>query len=300
MTDPAQSAYLAVSHRVGEELLRHLDRIAHRHGIQYFLTSGTLLGAVRSGTWIPWDDDVDVIMFRRDFELLRTADALDSTEIRFSDGRSNSEHITVIPRLLYRPSNRLPSGRTRARRPIETRHLALDIFVLDRAPGCALSRRLWLASLYALEQASVARNTSPRDIWSEPTISVGRRVLELVVAYLVRPLPATRWHDLRERCAGMLAHRNDDGPYVATNYSTKHGRSLSFRLSSYLPPTAVSFCGDEFPAPRRPTEVLSALFGPGFEEPPPAHLRAPSHLRNGVDVRIDGQIFRIRPSSDGR
>ena len=52
------------------ELMDELDRICKEHGISYYLGYGSLLGAVRHGGFIPWDDDMDVIMLRVDYERL--------------------------------------------------------------------------------------------------------------------------------------------------------------------------------------------------------------------------------------
>ena len=50
------------------KILDSIDDFCKKNGIQYFLFSGTLIGAVRHKGYIPWDDDVDFGMTREDYE----------------------------------------------------------------------------------------------------------------------------------------------------------------------------------------------------------------------------------------
>lgn len=53
-------------------LLCEFDRVCKKLDVNYYLFAGTLLGAVRHGGFIPWDDDLDVIMHRDDYMRLLT------------------------------------------------------------------------------------------------------------------------------------------------------------------------------------------------------------------------------------
>ena len=58
------------------EILVEIDKICKKHDIRYWLSSGTLIGAMRHNGFIPWDDDLDIEMMRPDY--LRLMEVLPS------------------------------------------------------------------------------------------------------------------------------------------------------------------------------------------------------------------------------
>ena len=71
MTMDDKYPHLNELQKAGFNILKVVIDICKRHELMYYVYGGTLLGAIRHQGFIPWDDDVDIAMPRKDFEKLK-------------------------------------------------------------------------------------------------------------------------------------------------------------------------------------------------------------------------------------
>lgn len=67
-TDFEPKGHLKYNHLLNQELLNFVVNICDKYNLQYWLDFGTLLGAIRHNGFVPWDDDMDIAMMRRDYD----------------------------------------------------------------------------------------------------------------------------------------------------------------------------------------------------------------------------------------
>lgn len=114
-------------------LLEVFAAVCNKHGLRFWIDSGTLLGAIRHKGFIPWDDDIDVVMFREDYDKLVSIAASEFkkpyifqtayTEKQFVRGHAqlrDTRTTAIIPVELYKNFNQ---------------GIFIDIFVMDYVPN---------------------------------------------------------------------------------------------------------------------------------------------------------------------
>lgn len=83
------------------KVLKEIDRICEMHNIKYFADWGTLLGAVRHQGFVPWDDDMDILMTRDNYELfMSVADNELPEEFRIQNYERQENHWFFITRIV--------------------------------------------------------------------------------------------------------------------------------------------------------------------------------------------------------
>lgn len=116
---------------VSFEILKTIKTICEKEGFKYSLAFGTLIGAIRHKGYIPWDDDVDIIMPRPDFEKLMVYFQEHANELQPYEAWNSSKHpdypytMTRIidNRYILDVDNEKPCGMG----------IFVDIYVLDGA-----------------------------------------------------------------------------------------------------------------------------------------------------------------------
>lgn len=116
------------------EILSEIDRICKKWDISYYMAYGSLLGAIRHRGFIPWDDDIDIMMFRRDYDKFRQLVQEELSEDMFFASMEtdlNRENLTaaICVNPIFLSSRKL---RKFHEFPYST---AIDIFVLDELSG---------------------------------------------------------------------------------------------------------------------------------------------------------------------
>ena len=130
------------------DLVHKLDTVCKKYGLRYFADSGTLLGAVRDKGFIPWDDDIDIVMLRRDYELLKKVADKEFRHPYFYQDMYRDEG-------LIRPHAQLRNSETTAYLPQEknrpyNKGIFVDIFPLDILPDDEKTRKIHLAMVRTL------------------------------------------------------------------------------------------------------------------------------------------------------
>ena len=131
---------VSMIHSIEVDILRTFVAFCEEHGLRYFLAGGTLIGAVRHQGFVPWDDDMDVSMPRKDFERFR--------ELTM-DGKLGDYEIRSLihtPELHARPFDRLVDTRYMAKVKVDQPFIPpwLDIHALDGLPTDAMeNNRHW-------------------------------------------------------------------------------------------------------------------------------------------------------------
>lgn len=121
------------------ELLKKFDEVCTKHHLTYYVDYGTLLGAVRHKGFIPWDDDIDVAMFRDEYAKFQKIASEEFKEPYFFQDSYNSQQIWFISKIRDSRTTAIEFPNT----SLEfNQGIFIDIFPIDDAPDDDISSKV--------------------------------------------------------------------------------------------------------------------------------------------------------------
>ena len=246
--------------------LRILDMIVEhcsRHDLTVYLCAGSLLGAVRHSGFIPWDDDIDIMLPRDDYEKLCRTFAMTG------DSRRVSIHSLATDRAYQLPFAKVCDDTTVLdveSDVVRDIGIYVDVFPVDGWLPDGPRRRIQRAALLTLQKAFKVKHLALRGSRSRVKNAVLAAGKGLFTALPARSIArAMTWVASRADFA-----QSQDGGVIAWGY-----REV-VPVASYGTPQSVEFEGRRLPGPHDTHDVLRRIYG-DYMTLPPENQRVTHH-----------------------
>lgn len=240
-------------------MLTEFHEICSNNGFRYFITGGTLLGAVRHRGFIPWDDDIDILMPRSDYQKLL---ALSSTLFNSSD--LSIIDIYSTPNYIY-PFAKLVNTGTIAEENVDSKQkfgLWIDIFPLDNMSDDydkavkLFNKPNLLKKILTIKNI---RQSKDRSITKTIVLAIGKLITSIVSRHR---LLLTIDHVCRKYESSTMTK------YVSVVTVGTYGIKEIIDSSNYDDVIQLEFEGRMFNAPIGYKNILSNLYGDYMKLPP--------------------------------
>ncbi len=264
-----QNASLRDAQLVMLDILREIDRICKKYNLQYWLDSGTLLGAARHKGFIPWDDDMDLGMMREDYEKFLEVAPAELGEDYFLQTEQSDPFpgCTYMSKVLFTRSYYWEKGFKKEEKFRQC--LFVDVFPYDRYPSPGFVRCLELRNLLTKRKIAYPRNSFGNLWWRLILL-----LTKITGIFALLKLGKTYVHHNRK------ALLNKPG-YKMITYAPMAPWKECFPEDELFPLTEITFEGASFYAPREWHVYLTKRYGDYMQPPPPKYQR-PTHAKEIV------------------
>ena len=233
-------------------ILNDIDRFCRDHKLQYWLAYGTLLGAIRHQGFIPWDDDIDIFMFRDDYEQF-----LNTYNTQTSQYKVLSSHDSTYYYEFAKVVDTETSVREEQVESIQKMGVWVDIFPIDYVGKHKTTQRFLVKLLHNIRALSVYTSFQKqhsflfKPLWKLSRLFSYKRCLTLIDKI-------SKWQLTRTTKCGYIASAG--GRYLFETRWFDHSVDVPFENNSY-------------PAPKRYQELLLQMYGEDYMQLPPENKR---------------------------
>ena len=247
---------------IEKEILEHIDSVFSSNGIEYYLDGGTLLGAIRHKGFIPWDDDIDIIVRRKDFKralsLLREADSRYKILSQYDDENYFYMFAKVV------------DSNTKLKEleelPIKDLGVWVDIFPLDNLPSDAAERKRFQKKIYFY------RNIISHALrYIKGDMKTIKDKVFCKISYLYG------WKRAKQKIEKMCEKTSLNSTGYVADIIAAPRMDLEIPEEAFSETIFVEFEGKSFPAPKGFDVYLTELYG-NYMQLPPVEKRVTHHI----------------------
>lgn len=240
------------------DMLKYFRDFCQKNNLQFYLIGGCLIGALRNKGFVPWDDDVDVLMPRDDYEKLYRLWHEQSADGRFRLLKTDDNMFTGNIFITITDTNYtlVKANQTEVDIP---HGLVMDVFPLDVCPDGRFARKMqyiW-TMLYSLFLAQVVPEKHGG------VVGLGSKILLSV--FRDKKLRNKIWRFCEKK---MTKYKLPENKCVTELCSGPHWMKIEYPKHIYDDVDYVTFEGLEMPCMSGYDEYLTMVFGDYMKEPP--------------------------------
>ncbi len=244
------------------ELMKKLHKFLQDNGIKYYLIAGSALGAIRHNGFIPWDDDIDIGIFRADYEkFLSIVNEFDLSGYQVKNLKNDDYCDYFLTRIYI--NDTFIDNKKIEKTKLDKR-LYLDVFPLDNVPEDEKSCQKLENKLK--KQKRKLTLCDLRTYNGNKLKTLARKVVSLFMSPMRKSI-LKRGDKLIKTYAGIKTD------YVCSLCSQYSFKKQKMPKEYYGTPTLVPFCDTKFYVPNQIENYLSRLYGSDYMQLPPIEKR---------------------------
>ncbi len=251
-------------------MLEYVDKVCKERDITYYLAAGTLLGAVRHKGFIPWDDDVDIMIPRNDYERL-TREFPDNDNYSFLTLHNTENFPFAYGKIIDRRTVKIEP----LRKKYQHTGIDIDVFPIDYYPDNIEEAKKWCESISNCQTSivSISSSYSKSDNFISSAVHYCYYIIKCVLDGVGLRTASKKVKKINEL---SQKYNSDQSHYCGIAAVSAYGIRKRNRCDVFKEAVEVEFEGHMYPAPIGFDEYLSDYYG-NYMELPPIEKRATHH-----------------------